>query len=100
MFYNIGDLIKKATIVLSFLSVVGFLLGGYFIGMRYDKPAIIVAMILVGPLVTLIYAFYAYGFGVLVENSEFIFKSIRSIEKSLSEKKDNESDANNTVSKA
>lgn len=100
MFNDIGDMIKKIAIILSFLFALGFLLVGFFISLRYDEPIICIAAIFGGPFVSIIYGVFTYGFGVLVENSEFILKSVRSIEKKLSDKIDNKSDTNNTVSKA
>lgn len=88
MFNNIGGKIKALAKVLCWIgiiisvliAIVVFIAAGeagqvVFNGYRYDSSSMILPGILIlilGPLLSWINSFLLYGFGTLVENSEFI----------------------------
>lgn len=79
MFANIGDKIKKLTKIICIIGILSSFIGGMSlitIGLNSyhggGQVAIGVAVLIVGPLLSWIGSFFAYGFGELIENTTII----------------------------
>ena len=82
MFNNIGGKIKALAKVMCWIGIVMSVLSGIMTivagASSYDATSAIVSgvvIIIVGPLLSWIGSFFTYGFGELVENSQYLKKN-------------------------